>query len=548
MPKRSGRKSAAQTPAPAKERIFGSKKNPKGTAASESSAKKIKLSSGVMSSLKRKLDEFKDKYPRKSNITLNDLKAVYRRGAGAYSSSHRPFITGGAPNTRNAWAMARVNKFLKKAAGQQVKAAYVQDDDLMADGGEVMAKGGQYNDKELLEKYKSGKNIGFTAIAHLKAKGLIPRSDGTKRKSEKYLKDGGKLDEQHKETAQKWGKLVNMSKSELQRFYDSEEGKKAGLSVSEAKEQGISRGRDSARMILKMKDTPKSEWTPDMWRWAGKQISFINRMSGNKGPLYKDGEKTRKHTSLLIWGHNPNKKEAGGKIDSKPSIYMDDLQFNQLPSVKDIQLGQKILLKDEIYTSKTKTSPRFVLAEVLGESLILGYLQLKTIETAGYAPRPAGEILVRSIKNILNRGREVAQSAEKAVAGFKKGGDLNPDNKEVKKYFAHNQGNAGGVLVGKLHSEGGIKGINKSTGKPLEVEGGEVVITRDAVSDPTKREFEGEQLTNREILSRINESGGGVSFADGGEASCKCNGKMYKYGGNSMKAYDIFMAMGGKVL
>jgi hypothetical protein len=79
----------------------------------------------------------------------------------------------------------------------------------------------------------------------------------------------------------------------------------------------------------------------------------------------------------------------------------------------------------------------------------------------------------------------------------------------------------------------------------LEVEGGEVVITRDAVSDTTKREFEGEQLTNREILSRINESGGGVSFADGGEASCACNGKMYKYGGKSMKAGDIYRTMKG---
>jgi hypothetical protein len=511
MPKRPGRKSAAQTPAPAKERIYGSKKNPKGSAASETSAKSIKLSESVITSLKNKLAEFKKKHPSKTSITLADLKAVFRRGAGAYSSSHRPTITGGAPNSRNAWAFARVNKFLKKAAGEQVKAAYVQDDDLMKRGGQT-----------------DEVNTGTGVVNNMEVDGMAK---------------GGKLDEEKQETAQKWGKLVNMSKSELQRFYDSEEGKKAGLSVSEAKEQGISRGRDSARMILKMKETPKSEWTPDMWRWAGKQINFINRMSGNKGPLYKDGEKTRKHTSLLIWGHNPNKKETGGTTERKSTIYMDDIQFNQLPSVKDIQPGQKILLKDEIYTSKTQTSPRFVLTEVLGESPILGYFRLKTIETAGYAPRPAGEIIVRSVKNIFNRGRNVMQAAGQPSPGFKSGGKLNPDNKEVKEYFGHSQGNAGGLLVGKRHSEGGIKGINKSTGKPLEVEGGEVVITRDAVSDTTKREFEGEQLTNREILSRINESGGGVSFADGGEASCACNGKMYKYGGKSMKAGAIFESM-----
>ena len=50
---------------------------------------------------------------------------------GAYSSSHRPFITGGAPNSRQAWGFARVNKFLKKKSGEKVKKAYVQDDDLL---------------------------------------------------------------------------------------------------------------------------------------------------------------------------------------------------------------------------------------------------------------------------------------------------------------------------------------------------------------------------------------------------------------------------------
>ena len=140
MPKRAGRKSKAQTPAPRKERIYGSKKNPKGSAASEKSASKIKLDEKTMTALKNKLKEFKEKHPNKKNITLNDLKAVYRRGAGAYSKSHRPTITGGAPNTRNAWSMARVNKFLLKAGGTKVKAAYVQDDDLMkmAKGGEIL--------------------------------------------------------------------------------------------------------------------------------------------------------------------------------------------------------------------------------------------------------------------------------------------------------------------------------------------------------------------------------------------------------------------------
>lgn len=48
-----------------------------------------------------------------------------------------------------------------------------------------------FNDKELLKRYKKGESIGFTAIAHLKAQGLIERSDGTKRKSINSFMQGG---------------------------------------------------------------------------------------------------------------------------------------------------------------------------------------------------------------------------------------------------------------------------------------------------------------------------------------------------------------------
>jgi len=132
-----GGRTIAQTPAPKKDRIYGSKVNKVGSASSEKSAKSIVLSKKIIDSLKDKLLVFKQKHPSKTNITIDDLKAVYRRGLGAYSSSHRPTISGGKPNSRNAWAMARVNKFLLKAGGKKVKKAYVQDDDLMAYGGEV---------------------------------------------------------------------------------------------------------------------------------------------------------------------------------------------------------------------------------------------------------------------------------------------------------------------------------------------------------------------------------------------------------------------------
>jgi hypothetical protein len=115
----------------------------------------------------------------------------------------------------------------------------------------------------------------------------------------------------------------------------------------------------------------------------------------------------------------------------------------------------------------------------------------------------------------------------------------------------HNQGAAGGYLVGNRHSEGGIKAVNKSTGQPLEMEGGEVVITRKAVSDPTKRSFNGKLMTNREILSTINQSGGGVAFAEGGEIPDTIDfiDSVLEYEGEQVDASRVLekMATGGQI-
>jgi hypothetical protein len=86
----------------------------------------------------------------------------------------------------------------------------------------------------------------------------------------------------------------------------------------------------------------------------------------------------------------------------------------------------------------------------------------------------------------------------------------------------------GGYLVGKPHSEGGIKGINTDTGEPIEVEGGEVVITKPAVDSGKKYSFEGKEMTPKEILSKLNSDHGGVAFKDGGEIP------NHKFGGGGL--------------
>jgi hypothetical protein len=125
---RPGPKSAAQTPAPPKERIKGSKENPEGTAATRSKAGDIEISEANEQALKDKISEFIKDHPQRKVPSLGTLKKVFRRGAGAFSTSFRPTISGGKPNSRNAWAMARVNKFLKMAGGGEVKESYRKAD------------------------------------------------------------------------------------------------------------------------------------------------------------------------------------------------------------------------------------------------------------------------------------------------------------------------------------------------------------------------------------------------------------------------------------
>ena len=114
-----------------------------------------------------------------------------------------------------------------------------------------------------------------------------------------------------KEDYQRWKKLVNMTSATLEKFLDSDTGKEAGLSRKEAKDAGgIGTGRDSARAILRMREKPFSEWSKADIDWMYRQISFISRMSGNQGPMYKtdkDGKKipTRKLSSLWVWGNVP---------------------------------------------------------------------------------------------------------------------------------------------------------------------------------------------------------------------------------------------------
>lgn len=107
------------------ERVSGSKKNKPGSATAKKS-RKIKFSKRTEDMLREKVQKHNEKAPEGRRATLGMLKAVYRRGAGAFSSSHRPGMT------RDQWAAARVNAFLRLLkSGKPANANYTTDNDLL---------------------------------------------------------------------------------------------------------------------------------------------------------------------------------------------------------------------------------------------------------------------------------------------------------------------------------------------------------------------------------------------------------------------------------
>ena len=121
------KRTQAQTPAPKKDRIKGSATNPKGSASGARGG--IKISDQAVKALENMRDKHNDRYKAKSKkVDLGMLKAVFRRGAGAFSVSHRPGMN------RQQWGLARVKAFLKLVGTGERKKAYTTDLDLLPKG------------------------------------------------------------------------------------------------------------------------------------------------------------------------------------------------------------------------------------------------------------------------------------------------------------------------------------------------------------------------------------------------------------------------------
>ena len=153
---KSGGRTIAQTPAPKKDQIYGSDKNKEGSAKDTSSAKQIKFSDDVLEKIQNSVDKHNKKHPNKK-ITIDSAKAVVRRGMGAYSSTHRPTISGGNENSRVAWGLARLNAFTYKIVnGKSKSGKYSQDNDLIEELGYKVQK---YSDGGDIQAYEEALGI-----------------------------------------------------------------------------------------------------------------------------------------------------------------------------------------------------------------------------------------------------------------------------------------------------------------------------------------------------------------------------------------------------
>ena len=119
-----------KTPAKPSERRRGSTRNPRGSAGATRGG--IKLSAANIKTLENYRDEHNKKVgdAKGKKANLGALKAVFRRGAGAFSTSHRPSV-----RSRDQWALGRVKAFLRLlSSGRPSNPKYTTDYDLLPAG------------------------------------------------------------------------------------------------------------------------------------------------------------------------------------------------------------------------------------------------------------------------------------------------------------------------------------------------------------------------------------------------------------------------------
>ncbi len=336
--KRPGPKSSAQTPAKPEDRLKGSPKNPPGSAGTSPDAKEkaqkalkredekkvvkaaITFSEKVTTALKNKVKQHNEKHSRK--VTLSQLKKVYRRGAGAFSSSSRP------GKGRAQWAMARVNTFLRMMAGGKVKDSYRAADQDIA----------KATDKDInLLSYKSYSSIDFDEYELvIAASDLVRCNVSIAEMHDSYESEDeeeyNEMSDAQKKTLNKPFRLPSGSKKKFGVYVKNEKGNvvmvKFGDPNMEIKRDDPDRRRNfRARHQCDSNPGPKWKaryWSCRMWE-GGKSVTEVTKGSFAAYMMEMDGV----HSQEELLMQNPDLKQAPEMEDDN-----DEMMDHQKESVE----------------------------------------------------------------------------------------------------------------------------------------------------------------------------------------------------------------------
>ena len=145
----------------------------------EESNPRIPRKKGQPAGSKKHSDLYTDENPRG---TIHGLKFATVKDAQQSVKKIEGSGKTHAHKVQAAVAMEQRAREMGKTAEANVYRAYIEK---MKKKTKEMQKESPPDTSDAMKRYKAGK-AGFTDIAHLKAKGVIKRADGTKRKSDKY--------------------------------------------------------------------------------------------------------------------------------------------------------------------------------------------------------------------------------------------------------------------------------------------------------------------------------------------------------------------------
>ncbi|MBA2534142.1 MAG: DUF3140 domain-containing protein [Rubrobacter sp.] len=106
--------------------------------------------------------------------------------------------------------------------------------------------------------------------------------------------------DERQQTIEEFEDAVNMTPKELEEWLQTDESRSVGQG------NGESKGHESGRRIVEIKNKKKSDYTDDDLEHMNKVTSYVHRHLG-QGPKKQNIEDSRWRYSLMNWGHAPLK-------------------------------------------------------------------------------------------------------------------------------------------------------------------------------------------------------------------------------------------------